>query len=159
MKISGQESQAGAVLGSSAVSPGDHVRASPGLSDRGRGMENEPIVERLVPPLPDSLVEEELWPLFAKSPWVLFQLRGVNKRWKNFVDSSIEWSAVNFILLDSPRLGASAASDLFLAQKLGLELANYRSWFGLTGGYNVEPPSEEDEGCSPGVEECPEIYD
>lgn len=47
-------------------------------------------IDDLIPALPDKLVEDEIWPLIARSPTTLFLLRGVNKRWKDFIHSSIE---------------------------------------------------------------------
>lgn len=90
-------------------------------------IEDEPALEQLIPALPDSLVEGELWPLLAQYPVTLLQLRGLNRRWKYFIDKSVEWRAIHTVLLQPPRLGASAYSDELIAHRLGLEIAERRS--------------------------------
>lgn len=68
-----------------------------------------------------------LWPLFAQSPVTLLQLRGLNWRWKNFIDESVKWRAIYAVLLQSPRLGASSDSDELVSRRLGLEIAERKA--------------------------------
>lgn len=93
----------------------------------GGRFEDKPPLERLIPAFPDSLVEGELWLLLAQSPVALLQLRGLNWRWKSFIDETVEWRAIYSIFLQPPRLGASADGDELIAHRLGLEVAERRN--------------------------------
>lgn len=63
-------------------------------------------------------------------------------------------------MVNAPRFGASIAGDLLLAQKLGLEIAGYKSWIRFTGrNYGAVPSCVPVEWCLPDVGECPSFYE
>ena len=58
----------------------------------------------LLPGLADELVAEEVWPRMFIDPSLslLFRLRRVSRSWFRFVESQLEWQALDFIRLDNP---------------------------------------------------------
>ena len=58
----------------------------------------------LLPPLNDELVLHRIWPLLHKRVNVslLWRLRRVNRAWKGKVGTTLEWSALEMVRLDSP---------------------------------------------------------
>lgn len=56
----------------------------------------------LIPALPDQVVRERVWPVLMRSPSAtqLFRLRCVSRHWSRFVDTTLEWNALGFIMLD-----------------------------------------------------------
>lgn len=86
----------------------------------------------LIPPLPDTLVQNHVWPLLADCPSVtlLVFLRSVNSSWCRFLETSVEWNALRFLHLDTPGFLECATTDglptITVAEQLLRELANYR---------------------------------
>lgn len=118
-------------------------------SEQTSDLEQETLLGDLVLALPDRLVADELWPRFARNPATIFQLRGVNRRWRSLVDLSIEWKAVNYVLNleHAPRLGETELSDQMIAQELGLEVERfYEVLDPSVDRYDVLPPLDVMEG-------------
>lgn len=130
----------------------------------------------LIPALPDSVVRDEVWPMLMSSPTVslLLPLRQVNLSWNRFISSTIEWSALTFILLDAPGyLNYAMQNRLLLLsrdQRLRLESLNFRV---LASEDMNEIESKvafarrqigslpfyiSASGCPPELDECPEYY-
>lgn len=78
----------------------------------GEESSSEQVASRLIPALPDELVEEEIWPLLSESPEALLHLRCVSRRWRSLIDPSLELDALNLVLLTASPLGASGPTML-----------------------------------------------
>ncbi|KAL3678375.1 hypothetical protein R1sor_021331 [Riccia sorocarpa] len=66
----------------------------------------------LLPPLPDALVEDVIWSRLVRDPEALWSLRSVSRAWRELVDASIDWSALEMIRV------TAAATPLLLHQNL-----------------------------------------
>ena len=73
-------------------------------TSRRREQDLEDGERTLLPPLNDEFVLHIIWPLLHRNVNVslLWRLRRVNKAWKGKVGSTLEWSAMEMVRLDSP---------------------------------------------------------
>lgn len=110
----------------------------------------------LLPPLNDELVLHRIWPLLHRRVNVslLWRLRRVNRAWKRKVGTTLEWSALEMVRLDSPgylqvlasrrvprpslceRVESERAAFLIL---LAERLVDFTERTGLTSAENSEP--------------------
>ncbi|KAG0608778.1 hypothetical protein M758_8G131700 [Ceratodon purpureus] len=127
----------------------------------------------LISVMPDHIVQEVVWPVMARSPELLFRLRCVNRRWRYTVDSSIEWRALELVLIDTPGLLIATPEGLDSAPTVqSLATALYHLRFVLSedmkeietrvryssNGFRALPCYVSMEGCPSDVEECPSFY-
>ncbi|KAL2652777.1 hypothetical protein R1flu_020905 [Riccia fluitans] len=56
----------------------------------------------LLPQLPNDVVESEIWPRLTHTPVLLWNLRRVNRAWRNLVGSSVQWSALELVRINDP---------------------------------------------------------
>jgi hypothetical protein len=58
----------------------------------------------LLPPLPDLIARTALWDALRlpRSISLLYRLRRVNRRWRDFIGTTLEWTALEFTKLDNP---------------------------------------------------------
>lgn len=85
-------------------------------------------IGNLIPALPDHLVAEHVWPVVATSPLPLLRLRLVSRRWKTFIDTTVEWHALSLVLRDFPGLRKYASGGRTLTamtRRLRIEVANF----------------------------------
>lgn len=85
----------------------------------------------LIPTLPGAIVEERIWPLWAESPLLLLRLRTVNQSWKTFIETSLEWHALNLVFYDFPGLRKYASggrSLIAMTRRLKIEVTNFREF-------------------------------
>lgn len=68
---------------------------------------------KLLPGLPDSILRDHMWSrLMQKNPIAMLQrLRRVNRAWKQMVESTVEWTALEFTRLDTPGYHRYAADQ------------------------------------------------
>lgn len=122
----------------------------------------------LIPALPDEFVEEKVWPVLACAPETLLCLCCVNKRWRSFVCTTLEWSALSFALIDSRKECAATPVDLDRHWKTAI--ANYRYLLAEDfeeiearvsyANFSVKavPCYVSIEGLPSDAEECPDFY-
>lgn len=127
----------------------------------------------LISALPDEVVKERVWPVLAGSPSLLLRLRCASKQWNRFIETTVEWNALRFTLLDSPEWKASVPSSIETAaftQRVNFELAKYHTLLSedlreieirvrySRLGFRFLPYYVSLEGCPPDAEECPGYY-
>ncbi|KAG0577234.1 hypothetical protein KC19_5G141200 [Ceratodon purpureus] len=143
--------------------------------DVGEGpASSEAPIGSLIPVLPDCFVAERVWPVVATSPLSLVRLRLVSKRWKTFVDTTVEWHALSLVLWDFPGLRKYASggrSLIAMTRRLRIEVANFRlllledmakfeTRLRCSRVRNEAVPSYvSTEDCPPDADECPEYYE
>lgn len=70
----------------------------------GKEQDVEAEERTLMPPLNDELVLHRIWPLLHRrvSVSLLWRLRRVNRAWKRKIGTTVEWSALEMVRIDSP---------------------------------------------------------
>lgn len=81
-----------------------------GVFDKGSQTLNSGVDEekiqgaRLLPPLSDEIVLNQIWPCLQRevNTSLLWRLRRVSKAWKESVGATLEWTALEVVRIDSP---------------------------------------------------------
>ncbi|KAL3687027.1 hypothetical protein R1sor_013336 [Riccia sorocarpa] len=78
--------------------------------------------QELLPGLPDLLVEMNVWPRLGNSVSLLWSLRLVSRRWREFVEQRMEWSALEYVRLCDPEYRRKTG---FFVNLIALMLSQY----------------------------------
>lgn len=130
----------------------------------------------LIPPLPDVIIKQIIWPMLMSQPSVqlLLLLRRVSRPWNQFVLTTLEWNSWTFIRLDALGYSRYAVVNRLIycpfSQRFGFELAHYRSLVSenmeelasrlryANFGRGTIPFYVSLEGCPPDLDLCREYY-
>lgn len=88
----------------SSIQSSDEVLTIERSSVFPRSGSSAPSTSTLVSGLHDQLVRSQVWNSLNSPPTMLTlqRLRRINRSWRSFVDTTVEWSAMEFTRLDTP---------------------------------------------------------
>lgn len=84
--------------------PADGREATPQTAGSRRTPSYSPTLHILTPMLPDEVIHDHLWHALNCPPSIslLRRLRGLNRAWRDYLGTTLEWTALEFTRMDTP---------------------------------------------------------